>query len=452
VSDDGRWLFLSTRRGTTNNKLAVADLRDAKRPRFDQPYEVVSGEDDAIVRPLGVMAGRLYLYTNYQAPNGRIVTAAIGDSDRSRWKTVVAEDPKEPIAAEQAPLLVRGVIALVRYAAVRSRLLLFDAQGKPLGEVPLPEPGTVQNLSAHQEDPDFFFDFTSVLRPRTLYRYVLATKKLEAFLPPPAVFDPAPYQTRQVFYSSKDGTRVPMFITARKDLKLDGSHPAMLYAYGGFELPTLPVYSASVAAWLEQGAIYATANLRGGSEYGEAWHRAGMREKKQNVFDDFIAAAGYLEREGYTSPQHLVIYGRSNGGLLIGAVENQRPDLFAATLPTVGVMDMLRYQKFTGGALWSAEYGSSDDPAMFPALLAYSPLQNVKQACHPATLVITADRDDRVVPSHSFQYAAAMQAGQACDKPVLIRVETAGSHGYRPTERVIAEVADMWSFALANIQ
>ena len=448
VSDDGRWLFESSAGSTSNNRLFVADLKDPRHPRLDAKPLPVAAEEDAIHQPLGVLRGRIFVYTTYQAPNGRIVSAAIGDPDRAHWKTVVAET-KDPI---RESLLVRDRLVVERLHDVQGRIDLFDLAGRPAGSVKLPEPGSIFNLRAKQDDPDFFFEFTSFLRPRTVYRYVFASAKLEPFHAPKPPFDASQYETRALFYPSKDGTRVPLFVTLRKGTVLDHSHPAILTGYGGFNISNQPMYSPAIAAWLDQGGIWALANLRGGSEYGEAWHHAGMREKKQNVFDDFIAAAEYLESQGYTSPQHLAIRGGSNGGLLIGAVVDQRPDLFAVALPMVGVMDMLRYQKFTGGALWADEWGSSDDPKMLPVLLAYSPLHNVKPGvCHPATLVTTADRDDRVVPSHSFKYAAALQAAQGCARPVLIRIETAGSHGYRPTDRVIAEIADQWAFALANM-
>ncbi len=274
----------------------------------------------------------------------------------------------------------------------------------------------------------------------------------QPFDPPKLTFDPARFVTERVFYHSKDGTRVPMFLTHRKDLEKNGENPTMLYAYGGFSISTLPGFRPDVIAWVEQGGVYALANIRGGGEYGEAWHRAGQFEKKQNVFDDFIAAAEYLIREKYTSQAKLAINGGSNGGLLVGAVMTQRPDLFAAAVPQVGVMDMLRYDKFTGGAAWAPEYGQSSDPKAFAYLRAYSPLQNIKSGvCYPATLITTADHDDRVVPSHSFKFAATMQRVQSavagCDKPVLIRIEAQGSHGYRPLDRRIAELADIWAFA-----
>jgi prolyl oligopeptidase len=273
-----------------------------------------------------------------------------------------------------------------------------------------------------------------------------------AFDPPKLPVDTSGFETTALFATSKDGTRVPFFLTAKKGLPRDGNNPVMIYGYGGFSVSLLPTYRQDVPAWLERGGVWVTANLRGGAEYGEAWHQAGTLEKKQNVFDDFIAVAEHLVREKYTSPARLGIWGGSNGGLLVGAVMEQRPDLYAVALPEVGVMDMLRYDRFTGGALWTTEYGSASDPAQFRFLMTYSPVQNVKPGtCYPATLVTTADHDDRVVPSHSFKFAAALQAAQACVRPVLIRVEVEGSHGYRPTDKLIAERADQWAFAAANM-
>ena len=284
--------------------------------------------------------------------------------------------------------------------------------------------------------------------PSTVYVFDPATKTSEGFEVAKPPVDTSLFETKALFATSKDGTRVPFFLTARKNVALDGSNPTMLYGYGGFSVSTLPTYRQDVPAWLERGGIWVTASMRGGAEYGEAWHKAGMLEKKQNVFDDFIAVAEQLVKEKYTSPRRLGIMGGSNGGLLVGAVMEQRPDLFAVALPAVGVMDMLRYDKFTGGALWTTEYGSASNPAQFPFLIKYSPVQNIKPGtCYPATLITTADHDDRVVPSHSFKFAAALQAAQGCAKPVLIRVEVQGSHGYRPTDKLIAERADQWAFA-----
>jgi prolyl oligopeptidase len=296
------------------------------------------------------------------------------------------------------------------------------------------------------------YAFSSPLTPTTVYAYDLATKRRSEFEAAQPDFDVARYETKALFATSKDGTRVPFFLTARKDIPREGHNPTMMYGYGGFSVTTQPTYRPDVPAWLETGGIWVTVNMRGGAEYGEAWHTAGMLEKKQNVFDDFIAVAEYLVKEKYTSPARLGMNGGSNGGLLVGAVMEQRPDLYAVALPQVGVMDMLRFDKFTGGRLWITEYGSASDERQFKTLLAYSPLHNVKpNVCYPATLVTTADHDDRVVPSHSFKFTATLQTAQACDKPILIRVETQGSHGYRPTDKRIAELADMWAFAAAQM-
>ena len=289
--------------------------------------------------------------------------------------------------------------------------------------------------------------------PATVYRYDLETRSRIAFEAPPPPIDATRFETHAMFATSKDGTRVPFFLTAKKGLKRDGQNPAMLYGYGGFSISLLPGYRADVPAWLELGGVFVTVNLRGGAEYGEAWHKAGYLDRKQNVFDDFIAVAEHLVRERFTSPDRLGMMGGSNGGLLVGAVMEQRPDLFAVAMPAVGVMDMLRYDQFTGGKLWATEYGSSSDPRQFAVLIKYSPLHNLKPGtCYPATLVTTADHDDRVVPSHSFKFTAALQEAQGCDRPVLIRVEVDGSHGYRPTDRLIAERADQWSFAAAHLK
>jgi prolyl oligopeptidase len=307
-------------------------------------------------------------------------------------------------------------------------------------------------VGGRNDRPELFYSFTSPLVPTTVFRYDAQQKRSVPFEAPKLTFDPSRYTTTRVFYPSKDGTKVPMFITHRRGMALDGTNPTMLYAYGGFDISTNPTFRADVPAWLELGGVWATANLRGGGEYGEAWHEAGMKEKKQNVFDDFIAAGEYLVGHKYTSPSKLAIMGGSNGGLLVGVAMEQRPDLFAVALPAVGVMDMLRYHRFTGGGAWATEYGSADDSTAFPYLRAYSPLHNLKPGtCYPATFITTADHDDRVVPSHSFKFTAALQKAQGCEKPVLIRVETQGSHGYRPTDKRIAELADLWAFSAAQM-
>jgi prolyl oligopeptidase len=448
VSDDGRYLFFSTSSGTSNNRLFFTALGDPLKPRLDGPRQTISAEQDARHTVLGVYGDRIYLETNLGAPNGRIVAIKPGDADRKDWKTVVAEE-KSPI---HQSLLASGKLVVNRLADVQARVTIYDTRGAKQAEVALPEPGSVDVLSAKEHDSDFFFSFTSFLRPRSVFRYDLKAKTLTPFDSPKAAFDASKYETRALFYPSKDGTKIPLFITLAKETKLDGNNNALLYSYGGFDISITPAYSPTTAAWLDAGGVYATANLRGGGEYGEAWHHAGMREKKQTVFDDFVAAAQYLVKEGYTQPSRLAIQGRSNGGLLIGAVMTQHPELFGVALPGVGVMDMLRFQKFTGGALWAEEYGSSEEQAMFQPIFSYSPLHNLKPgSCYPATLITTADRDDRVVPSHSFKFAATLQADQGCERPALIRVEKAGSHGYRPTDRIIEEAADQLAFALANL-
>jgi prolyl oligopeptidase len=448
VSDDGRWLFIVSGRGTTNNRLWLASLGNPRRPDLAARPIPVTTAEDAIYRPLGVVGDTLYLYTNWQAERGRVVAATVGDTARARWRTIVAEGPD----VMNETLLVGNRLVVAYLRDVETRLQLFDITGAPRGGVALPDAGTANGLSGRTDGSDFFFAYSSYLRPAAVYRFDLASGTLQPFEPAASPFDASPYETRATFYRSGDGTQIPIFVVARKDLARDGSHPTILYGYGGFNINIPPYYSPAVAAWLELGGVYAVANLRGGGEYGEAWHRAGMRERKQNVFDDFAAAAEFLVHEGYATPRTLALQGRSNGGLLVGALMTQHPALFSVALPAVGVMDMLRYQKFTGGRLWAEEYGSSDDSTAVAYLLGYSPLHNLKPGtCYPATLVTTADHDDRVQPGHSFKFAAALQAAQGCDRPVLIRVETGGSHGYRPTDRLIAEIADQFAFALANL-
>jgi prolyl oligopeptidase len=334
-----------------------------------------------------------------------------------------------------------------------SVLRLFTYRGAVVRDLALPGLGTVGAIAGRPDEPELFYSYTSFLQPSTIFRYDLDKRTSSTFFEPKLTFDPAKYETKQVFYKSKDGTQVPMFITARKGIALDGQNPTLLYSYGGFDISTLPAFSPSRIAWLEMGGVYAVANIRGGGEYGEAWHKAGMLEKKQNVFDDFIAAAEYLEREKYTSPAKLAIQGGSNGGLLVGAVLTQRPELFGVALPAVGVMDMLRYHQFTAGWGWKVEYGSADDSAQFETLIRYSPLQNIRAGTsYPATLVTTSDHDDRVVPGHSFKFAATLQAAQAGPAPVLIRIETDAGHGAgKPIGKVLDLAADELAFTAANL-
>ena len=336
---------------------------------------------------------------------------------------------------------------------VKAHAYVYTLDGKLENEITLPGQGTVGGFGGRDDDKFTFYTFSTFNMPPTIYKYDIATKKSTLFRQPEiAGFNPADYEVKQVFYPSKDGTKVPMFIVHKKGIKLDGNNPTLLYGYGGFNITNSPGFSSLRLALLEQGFVYASANMRGGGEYGEKWHEAGTKLKKQNVFDDFIGAAEYLIKEKYTSPGKLAIHGVSNGGLLVGAVANQRPELFKAVIQQAGVMDMLRFHKFTIGSAWKADYGSSEDAEQFKALYAYSPVHNVKVgASYPATLITTADHDDRVVPAHSFKYAAALQAAQGGDNPILIRIDTKSGHGASSTTKAIEQTADIYSFLMLNL-
>ncbi len=449
VTDDGRYLFIYMAQGSENkNRLYVKDLGDPRKPNLDAPITPVVEIDDAEYAPIGNHGSTILLRTDLDAPNRRIIAIDLGNRERSAWQTIVAERPQ----AIESAIVASDRIVAEYLVDVQSRLEMFTFDGKPAGTIALPGTGSIAGLTGRDDSNLLFYTFTSPLYPATVFAYDIKAGRSTPFEPPSLPVDVTQYETKQLFATSKDGVRVPFFLTARKNIARDGSRPTMLYGYGGFSISMTPTYRVDVPAWLELGGVWVTANMRGGAEYGEAWHRAGMLEKKQNVFDDFIAVAEYLVKEKYTSPEKLGIMGGSNGGLLVGAVMEQRPDLFAVALPAVGVMDMLRYDKFTGGRAWVTEYGSSSNAEQFRVLLKYSPLHNVRpETCYPATLVTTADHDDRVVPSHSFKFIAALQQAQACDKPALIRIETNVSHGYRPTDKKIAEVADEWAFAAANM-
>lgn len=449
VSDDGRYVFIRTYRGAdNNNQLHYIDLEYAAAPDVTARVRPIVDTIDAEYTPIGNDHSRLYLRSDKDAPNRRIIAIDLEQSDPGAWQVVVAEQPH---AIEHAAL-IGGRIVIHTLEHVQSRLRLFTLDGQAEGDVGLPGIGAVSGLYGRAGQHAVWFLFSSPLSPATVYRYDLESGGRMAFEAPDSPIDPSQYETHAMFASSKDGTRVPFFLTSKQGLARDGRNPTMLYGYGGFSISVLPAYRSDVPAWLELGGVFVSVNLRGGAEYGERWHKAGCLENKQNVFDDFMAVADHLIRENYTSPDRLGVMGGSNGGLLVGAVIEQRPDLFGVALPAVGVMDMLRYDRFTGGKLWTTEYGSSSDPRQFAFLIDYSPLHNLKPGtCYPATLVTTADHDDRVVPSHSFKFTAAMQAAQGCDRPVLIRVETQGSHAYRPTDRLIAEKADQWAFAAAHL-
>jgi prolyl oligopeptidase len=447
VSEDGRYLFISLVNGTsTNNELFYADLGDPAHPDIGAKIQPLFTANDAEYAPLGNIGDTLFVQTTKDAPNRKVVSFKF--SDPTHWRTVV---PGTRNVIENS-LLAGGDVAVQYLVDAKSEVKLFGTDGRPKATLALPGIGSVVGLSGRNDSKQLFYGFTSYLYPTTVYRYDIASGKTNTFAKPKVDFDPSQYETKQVFYKSRDGTRVPMFITARKGVKLDGSNPTILYAYGGFDINITPGFSPMLPVWLEMGGVYAVANLRGGGEYGEAWHHAGMLSNKQNVFDDFAYAAKYLIAQKYTSTPHLGIQGYSNGGLLVGASITENPKLFGAAYGGAGVMDMLRYQKFSGGALWAPEYGTSDDPKAFKWLAKFSPVQNVRDGtCYPPTIITTADHDDRVVPSHSYKFVARLQHAQGCDNPILLRVETKTSHGYMPTDKRIAQTADVWAFMAWNL-
>ncbi len=440
VTEDGRYLVISVWRGTeVKNQVFYQRLDTPAAPvvellaGFDAEYEFIGNEGST-----------LWFQTDLDAPLRRVIAIDVEHPERSRWRELIP----------QAQHVIRGVsavgdrflVAYLKDAATQVRV--FDLSGRFEREVALPAIGEANGFAGRRKDDETFYQFTNFTTPSTVYRYEIRSGESTVFRRPQVDFDPQAYETRQVFYHSKDGTRVPMFITHRKGLPLDGNNPTLLYAYGGFDISITPAFSVMNLVWMEQGGVYAVPNLRGGGEYGREWHEAGMKEKKQNVFDDFIAAAQWLIDNKYTCSQKLAIRGGSNGGLLVGAAITQRPDLFGAALPAVGVMDMLRFHKFTAGRFWVDDYGSADDPEEFKALYAYSPYHNIKDGvAYPATLVTTADTDDRVVPGHSFKFAARLQAAQSGEAPVLVRIETRAGHGAgKPTSMAIEEIADQWAF------
>ncbi len=445
VSADGRYAVYAVWLGTDRrNRIYYQDLGDPKHPRLDAPVVRVLDDFDAAYNFVGNDGPRFFFQTDNTAPRGRVIAVDTRHPEPAAWRELVAQAP-DVIEGSQ---IVHNTFVIRYLHDAYSQLRLFALDGTPRGEVALPTLGSIVQVTGEPRDTEMFYAFTSFLYPTTIFRHDFSTGTSRVFKAPEIAVDPSIYETIQVFYRSKDGTRAPMFLTYKKGLKKDGSNPTYLYAYGGFNVNMTPGFSIGVLAWLEMGGVYAQAVLRGGSEYGEDWHQAGMLDRKQNVFDDFIAAAEYLIAERYTSPPKLAIGGGSNGGLLIGAVLNQRPDLFGAALPAVGVMDMLRFHKFTIGWAWVTEYGSADSVGQFPFLYRYSPIHNMKPGTHyPATLITTADHDDRVVPGHSFKYAAALQAAQGGPDPVLIRIETKAGHGAgKPTAKIIEEQTDRWAF------
>ena len=450
VTEDGRYVVLRVWLGTDRrNRVYYLDLQDAKHPQVTGKVVRLLDDFDASYTFLGNDGTVFYFLTDLDAPRKRVIAIDTRHPERARWREIL---PQSRDVLEGVHIIHDTFVANYMHDA-SSRLRLYALEGKLLEDLPLPTLGTVGSISGERKDSEMFYAFTSFLYPTTIFRYDFTAGATSVFNAPQIDFDPAGYETKQIFYMSKDGTRVPMFITHKKGLTLDGSHPTYLYGYGGFNISLTPSFSVAVLVWLELGGVYALPNLRGGGEYGEEWHQAGMHEKKQNVFDDFIAAAEYLIAQGYTAPSRLAIAGGSNGGLLVGAAMTQRPELFAAALPAVGVMDMLRFHKFTIGWAWVTDYGSADSAAQFPYLYKYSPLHNIRPGTrYPATLVTTADHDDRVVPGHSFKFAATLQAAQAGPQPVLIEIETKAGHGAgKPTSKLIEEQADRFAFLVKNL-
>ena len=448
--DDGRYLFLSIDDGWTANELYYADLRDAHNPDLAARIKPLYAKDDAAYRPIGCVGGTLYLRTTLNAPRGRIVATSFAHPDPAHWRVVVPQQEPGVVLADAA--LADGRILASYEVVAKSRVELLSTAGKVLKTLKLPALGTVSEISARNSSRDAYYAFTSYLFPTTIYRLNAADGTASVYFEPEVKFDPSRYETKQVLYTSKDGTRVPMFIVARKGIELNGSHPTVLYGYGGFNLTVTPDFDPMIPVWLELGGVYAVANIRGGGAYGQAWHQAGMLGDKQNVFDDFAWAAKYLIKEGYTSPQHLGIQGYSNGGLLTGVSIIQRPGLFGAAYIGHGVLDMLRYQKFSGGAYWVPEYGSSDNRQAFHWLIEYSPLQNIRKGvCYPPTYITTSWDDDRVVPSHEFEFTAEIQRAQACSNPILLRTTGSTSHMYMPTGKLIQQDADVWAFEAYNL-
>ncbi|WP_019506835.1 prolyl oligopeptidase family serine peptidase [Pleurocapsa sp. PCC 7319] len=445
VTEDGKYLIISVWLGTdTKNLVFYQNLEQPDSEvvelisEFEASYGVIDNDGDIF-----------WVQTDLDAPRGKVIAIDLHNPQKANWQEII---PEAPETLESVGILNYQFVANYLQDA-RSQVKIFNLDGTFVREVELPGIGSAGGFGGKRHDTETFYTFTSFTTPATIYRYDMNTGKSQLFRQPQVDFNPNDYQTQQVFYSSPDGTKIPMFITHKKGIKLDGNNPTYLYAYGGFNISLTPSFSISNLVWLEMGGIYAVPNLRGGGEYGEAWHQAGMKDKKQNVFDDFIAAAEWLIANKYTCSERLAIAGGSNGGLLVGACMTQRPDLFAAVIPAVGVLDMLRFHKFTIGWAWCTEYGSPDHEEDFATLYTYSPLHNLKQGtAYPATMITTADHDDRVVPAHSFKFAAALQAAHQGDNPVLIRIETKAGHGAgKPTTKIIEEAADKWAFLVSNL-
>jgi prolyl oligopeptidase len=444
TSEDGNFLFISAANSTSGNELYIKDLSKTNSPirpmvtSFDNDHYIIDND-----------GSKLFIVTNFQAPNKRIVTVDASKPEQRNWVEFIKET--EHVLN---PSTGGGYFFANYMKDALSLVKQYDYSGKLIRDIKLPGIGTASGFSGKKDDTELYFSFTNYITPGTIYQYNPVNGKSTIYQQPKVNFDSQQYESKQVFYTSKDGTKVPMIITHKKGMKLDGSNPTMLYGYGGFNISLTPSFSVANALWMELGGVYAVPNLRGGGEYGKAWHDAGTKMQKQNVFDDFISAAEFLINEKYTSSKFLAISGRSNGGLLVGACMTQRPDLFQVALPGVGVLDMLRYHTFTAGAGWAYDYGTAEDSKeMFEYLLRYSPVHNVqKGTAYPATMITTADHDDRVVPAHSFKFAAELQAKQSGSNPVLIRIDVNAGHGAgKPVAMTIQEYADMLAFSLFNM-
>jgi prolyl oligopeptidase len=454
LTPDGRWLVVLAAEGEVGDKAREnVYLFDLTTPAA-APIALTVGFEAAFVY-VGADAGRLFFLSSLDAPQGRVLAVDPLHPERGNWREVIApgEDAIDLSVAARSVTLVGHRLIVRTLHDAHSRVHLYALDGTPQGEVQFPGAGAVAGFDGYPQDHETFYSYSSLVTPPTIYHYDLDSGSSSLWRAPQVAFDPQAFEQRQVFYRGKDGTRIPLLLAWRKGMRPQGNHPLLLYGYGGFGLSTLPTFDAARIAWLEMGAVFAMANIRGGGEYGEAWHRAGMRTHKQVVFDDFIAAAEWLIAQRYTSARRLAIYGRSNGGLLVGACVTQRPQLYAAAIAQVGVLDMLRFNRFGQGAGWEGDYGSPRDREEFQALYAYSPVHNVRDGRrYPATLVITGDHDTRVMPMHSFKFAAALQAAQAARAPVLLEVDTASGHGGGETvTQAVAQGADIYAFLAANL-
>lgn len=443
VSEDGRYLIITVWKGT-NDKYRIL-YKDLTEP-FGMPIDLIEHFNDEYSF-VGNDGTTFYFVTDLEAPRKRVV--AIDTSDPATIREIVPQSAETLVGAE----IIANQFVLTYLKDARTQVQIRAIDGRLIREVQFPGIGSASGFSGKRSETETFYSFSSFATPPSIFRYDLLTGESKLLRQAAVKFNPDDYEVKQVFYSSKDGTRVPMFIAHKKGLKLDGANPTLLYGYGGFSIPLTPTFSVSRLAWMEMGGVFAMPNLRGGGEYGEEWHNAGTKLQKQNVFDDFVAAAEWLIKNKYTQPAKLGIQGGSNGGLLVGACMTQRPDLYGACLPAVGVMDMLRFHKFTAGRFWVDDYGSADNPDEFKALLAYSPYHSLKPGTsYPPTLITTADTDDRVVPGHSFKFAARLQESHVGDTPVLIRIETRAGHGAgKPTSKLIEETADLWAFLVKNL-